>query len=111
MIKSNCDRMLVYDYIRRYNEVIRCIHWVILNKYRINNFINSVADSVFEFVANENIGIRVDTRMKTDILINTIYLTYSYIVRKEIGITNLGLITQAENVKLRKYGILKKIYH
>ena len=69
--------------------------------------------SVQEIVANENVEIRVDTRIKTDIKIqhNRPDLFVYDKKRKEItlievGITNLDLLTQVENEKTRKYDLI-----
>ena len=32
-LATKCDRMLGYDYVRRHNEVVRCIHLGLCNKY------------------------------------------------------------------------------
>ncbi|KAL4713384.1 hypothetical protein ACJJTC_016852 [Scirpophaga incertulas] len=64
-------------------------------------------------VANENVEIRVDTRIKTDIKIqhNRPNLFVYDKKRKqitliEVGITNLDLLTQIENGKSRKYDLI-----
>ena len=69
--------------------------------------------SVQEVVANENVEIRVDTRIKTDVKIqhNRPDLFVYDKKRKgitliEVGITNLDLLTQVENEKTRKYGLI-----
>ena len=105
--------MLGHDYTRRHNEVVRCIHLTLCNKYGIKNCRKLRTHSVSEVVANENVEIRVDTRIKTDILIQhnrpDIFVhdkKRKEITLIEIGITNLNLLTQVENEKLRKYDIL-----
>ena len=112
-LATKCDRMLGHDYTRRDNEVVRCIHLTLCNKYGIKNCRKLRTHSVSEVVANENVEIRVDRRIKTDILIQhnrpDIFIhdkKRKEITLIEIGITNLGLLTQVENEKLRKYDIL-----
>jgi hypothetical protein len=66
--------------------------------------------SVQEVVANENIEIRVDTRIKTDIKIQHNRLDLFVYDKKskkitliEVGITNLDILSHVENEKTRKY--------
>ena len=112
-LATKCDRMLGHDYTRRHNEVLKCIHLTLCNKYGIRNSKKLRSHSVQEVVANENVEIRVDTRIKTDVKIqhNRPDLFVHDKKRKEItlievGITNLDLLTQVENEKSRKYDLI-----
>ncbi|KAM0677311.1 hypothetical protein BDAP_002174 [Binucleata daphniae] len=95
------------------NEVVRCIHLALCNKYKIKRSKKLRSHSVQEVIANENAEIRVDTRIKTDIKIKhdrpDIFVydkKRNEITLIEIGVTNLDLLTVVENEKLRKYDIL-----
>ena len=68
-LATKCDRMLGHDYTRRHNEVLKCIHLSLCNKYGLKSSKKLRSHSVQEVVANENVEIRVDTRIKTDIKI------------------------------------------
>ena len=64
-------------------------------------------------LANDNVEIRVDTRIKTDVKIQHNRLDlFVYDKKKkeitliEVGITNLDLLTQVENEKTRKYDLV-----
>ena len=112
-LATKCDRMLGHDYTRRHNEVLKCIHLSLCNKYGLKSSKKLRSHSVQEVVANENVEIRVDTRIKTDIKIqhNRPDLFVHDKKRKEItlievGITNLDLLTQVENEKSRKYDLI-----
>jgi hypothetical protein len=112
-LATKCDRMLGHDYTRRHNEVLKCIHLTLCNKYGLRSSKKLRSHSVQEVVANDNVEIRVDTRIKTDINIqhNRPDLFVYDKKRKEItlievGITNLDLLTQVENDKLRKYDLI-----
>jgi len=112
-LATKCDRMLGHDYTRRHNEVLKCIHLTLCNKYGLKSSRKLRSHSVQEVVANENVEIRVDTRIKTDIKIqhNRPDLFVYDKKRKEItlievGITNLDLLTQVENEKTRKYDLI-----
>ena len=105
--------MLGHDYTRRHNEVVKCIHLILCNKYGLKNSKKLRSHSVEEVVANENVEIWVDTRIKTDVKIqhNRPDLFVYDKKRKEItfievGITNLDLLTQVENEKTRKYDLI-----
>ena len=65
-LATKCDRMLGHDYVRRHNEVVRCIHLLLCNKYGIRRSKKLRTHSVQEVVANENAEIRVDTHIKTE---------------------------------------------
>ena len=98
--------MLGYDYTRRHKESLKCIYLSLCNKYCLKSSKKLRSHSVQEVVANENVEIRVDTRIKTDIKIqhNRPDLFVYDKKRKEIalievGITNFDLITQVENEK------------
>ncbi|TBU20583.1 hypothetical protein CWI38_0032p0070 [Hamiltosporidium tvaerminnensis] len=84
---TRCDKMLGHDYTRRHNEVVRCIHLLLLNKYK--------SHSVQEIFDNEYAEIRVDTRLKTD-------TRYNYF-RQETEWDNPH---QIKTEKLRKYDLL-----
>ena len=112
-IATRCDKMLYHDYTRRHNEVVKCLHLLLCNKYGIKSSKKLKVHSVQEIVANEFVEIRVDTRIKTDIKIqnnrpNKFVLDKS---RKEIifikvGITNQDLLQTVETEKTRKYDVL-----
>ena len=106
--------MLGHDYTRRHNEVVKCKHLTLCKKFGIRRSNKLRSHSVTEVVANENAEIRVDTRVKTDIIIkhNRPDIVVHDKKRKEItlieieiGITNLDLLTQVENEKTRKYDV------
>ena len=112
-LATKCDRMLGHDYTRRHNEVLRCIHLTLCNKYGIKNSKKLRSHSVQEVIANENVEIRVDTRIKTDIKIQhnrPVLFVYDKkrkeITLIEVGITNLDILTQVENEKSRKYDLI-----
>ena len=112
-LATKCDRMLGHDYMRRHNEVVRCIHLLLSNKYNLKSSKKMRTHSVQEVIANENVEIRVDTRIKTDVRIQHdrpdlfVYdKKKKEITLIEVGITNFDLLNQVENEKLRKYDLL-----
>ncbi|TBT97623.1 hypothetical protein CWI39_2841p0010, partial [Hamiltosporidium magnivora] len=36
-LATRCEKMLGHDYTRRHNEVVRCIHLLLLNKYKFKS--------------------------------------------------------------------------
>ncbi len=59
--------MLGYDYIRRHNEIVKCIHLFLCNKYNIKRSKKLRNHSVQKITVNSNVEIRVDTTMATSI--------------------------------------------
>ena len=57
--------MLGTEYTRRHNEVVRCIHLFLCNKYGIRRAKRLRTHSVQEIVANSDVEIRVDTTVAT----------------------------------------------
>ncbi|KAF7684301.1 hypothetical protein TCON_0516 [Astathelohania contejeani] len=68
-LATDCDRMLGHDYTRRHNEVLRCIHLLLANKYGFKKSKKLRTHLVQEVMEDERAEIRVDTRIRTDILI------------------------------------------
>ena len=61
--------MLYHDYMRRHNEIVRCIHLFLCNKYSIVRRKRLRSHSVQETVSNQDVTINVDCRAHTDIKI------------------------------------------
>lgn len=112
-LASRCDRLLGHDYTRRHNEVVRCIHLFLCNKYGLKSSKRIRLHSVQEILANEHVEIRVDTRVKTDVKIQHDRPDILVIDKRrreaviiEIGITSQDLLKQVETEKLHKYDLL-----
>ena len=71
-LASRCDRLLGPDYTRRHNEVVRCIHLFLCNKYGLKSSKRIRLHSVQEILANEHVEMRVDTRSNANRCENTI---------------------------------------
>ncbi|TBU20456.1 hypothetical protein CWI38_0068p0060 [Hamiltosporidium tvaerminnensis] len=105
--------MLGHDYSRRHNEVVRCIHFLLLNKYKFKSSKRIRSHSVQEILDKEYAEIRVDTRIKTDVKIRCnrpdIFILdkrQNRITLIEVGITSQDSLQIVETVKLRKYDLL-----
>ena len=92
---------------------MRCIHLGLCTKYGLKAFPRMRNHSVQEIVANENVEIRVDTRVRTgikidanrpDILIHD--KKRREIILIEIGITSQDRLLTVETEKKRKYDVL-----
>ncbi len=112
-LATQCDRMLYHDYMRRHNEVVRCIHLCLCTKYGLKAFPRMRSHSVQEIVANENVEIRVDTRVRTGIKIDANRPDIFVLDKKrreiiliEVGITSQDRLQTVETEKKRKYDIL-----
>ncbi|XP_029655393.1 uncharacterized protein LOC115229120 [Octopus sinensis] len=119
---TRCEKMLHGDYVRRHNEVVRCIHFHLCREFGLKNEKKLKTHSVQTVSVNEFVEIKVDTFIKTDIILehnkpdlfifdkknNRIFLI-------EVGITSAPNLQQVEVEKLRKYDLLSKelelIYH
>nr|XP_013180905.1 unnamed protein product [Papilio xuthus] len=112
-LASKCEKMLGTDYTRRHNEVLKCIHLLLCNKYGVRSTKKLKNHSVQEIVSNKFVEIRVDTFVKTDIKIKhnrpdivVIDKRTKEILVVEVGITSLDNLQQVETEKLRKYDVL-----
>ena len=112
-LATKCDRMLSYDYTRRHNEVVRCIHLQLCNAYNLKSSKNIRSHSVQEIVSNEKAEIRVDTRIKTDVKIQcnkpdifVLDKVSKEITLIEVGITSKDNLQTVETEKMRKYDLL-----
>ena len=105
--------MLYHDYTRRHNEIVKCLHLLLCNKYGLKSSKKLRGHSVKEIVSNEYVEIRVDTRVKTDIKFQNNRPDIFVFDKKkkeitliEIGVTNQDLLQTIETEKIRKYDIL-----
>ncbi|TBU13440.1 hypothetical protein CWI38_0430p0010 [Hamiltosporidium tvaerminnensis] len=105
--------MLGHDYTRRHNEVVRCLHLLLLNIYKFKSSKRIRSHSVQEILDNEYAEIRVDTRIKTDVKIRNNRPDIFILDKKknkitliEVGITSQDSLQIVETEKLRKYDLL-----
>ncbi|TBU10160.1 hypothetical protein CWI38_1977p0010, partial [Hamiltosporidium tvaerminnensis] len=112
-LATRCEKMLGHDFTRRHNEVVRCIHLPLLNKYKFKSSKRIRSHSVQEILDNEYAEIRVDTRIKTDVKIRNnrpdIFVLdkrRNKITLIEVGITSQDSLQIVETDKLRKYDLL-----
>lgn len=112
-LATRCDRMLGFDYTKRHNEVVRCIHLLLCIKYGFKKTKKIRGHSVQEIMENDRAEIRVDTRISTNIKVShnkpdilVFDKKKKEILIVEVGITNQDRLTIVENEKLRKYDLL-----
>ncbi len=105
--------MLSFDYTRRHNEVVRCIHLQLCLAYNLKSSKKIRNHSVQEIIGNEKVEIKVDTRINTDVKIqhNKPDIVVFDKVKKEISIIEVGITSQdslqtVELEKSRKYDLL-----
>ena len=105
--------MLGHDYIRRHNEIVKCIHLFLCNKYGIKRSKKLRSHSVQEITANLEVEIRVDTRVATsrkisannpDIMIHD--KKRKEVIFIEVRVASQDKISIVENEKKRKYDVL-----
>ncbi|TBU11702.1 hypothetical protein CWI38_1075p0020 [Hamiltosporidium tvaerminnensis] len=85
-LATRCEKMLGHDYTRRHNEVVRCLHLLLLNRYKFKSSKRIRSNAVQEILDNEYAEIRIT-------LI-------------EVGITSQDSLQIVETEKLRKYDLL-----
>ncbi|KAF7683200.1 hypothetical protein TCON_1589 [Astathelohania contejeani] len=112
-LATGCDQMLGHDYTQRHNEVLRCINLLLANKYYFKKSKKPRIHSVQEVMKNEKAEIRVDTRIRTNILIKNngpdIFIydkKENEIILVEVGITSQDNLQIVETDKKRKYDFL-----
>ncbi|KAF7684774.1 hypothetical protein TCON_0018 [Astathelohania contejeani] len=105
--------MLGHDYTYRHNEVLRCIHLLLANKYGFKKTKKLRSHLVQEVMENEKAEIRIDTRIRTDILMKNnrpdkflYYKKKNEIILVEVGITSQDNLQIVETEKKRKYDLL-----
>ncbi|KAL6121353.1 hypothetical protein NUSPORA_01742 [Nucleospora cyclopteri] len=103
--------MLSFDYTKRHNEVLRCIHLLMCLRYGLKLSKNIRNHNVQEIVCNEDVEIRVDNRIKSNVKIQCnkpdlfIYDKKCYNQIK-LGITSQDNLQTVETKKLRNYDLL-----
>ncbi|TBU06893.1 hypothetical protein CWI38_2489p0020 [Hamiltosporidium tvaerminnensis] len=97
-LATRCEKMLGHDYTRRHNEVVRCLHLLLLNRYKFKSSKRIGSHSVQEILDNEYAEIRLDIRIKTDVKIRNNRPDIFVLDKKR------NMITLIE--KLRKYDLL-----
>ncbi|KAF7674361.1 hypothetical protein TCON_2732 [Astathelohania contejeani] len=102
-LATGYDRILGHDYTRRHNEVLKCIHLLLMNKYGFKKTKKLRSHSVQEIAENDLAEIRVDTRIRTDILVKhnrpDIFIydkKENMVILVEIGITSQDNLQQVE---------------
>ncbi|TBU11109.1 hypothetical protein CWI38_1381p0030, partial [Hamiltosporidium tvaerminnensis] len=112
-LATRCEKMLGYDYTRRHNEMVRCLHLLLLNRYKFKSLKRIRSHSVQKILDNEYAEIRVDTRIKTDFKIRNNRPDIFILDKKknkitliEVGITSQDSLQIVETEKLRKYDLL-----
>ncbi|KAL6120643.1 hypothetical protein NUSPORA_02590 [Nucleospora cyclopteri] len=108
-----CDKTLAFDYTRRHNEIIRCIHLLMCLRYGLKSSKKICNHSVQEIVCNEDVEIRVDNRIKTNVKIHCnkpdLFIhdkRKNLITLIEVGITSQDNLQTAETKKLKKLDLL-----
>ncbi|TBU05749.1 hypothetical protein CWI36_0585p0020, partial [Hamiltosporidium magnivora] len=115
-LATRCEKMLGHDYTRWHNEVVRCLHLLLLNRYKFKSSKRIRSHSVQEILDNEYAEIRVDTRIKTDVEIRNNRPDIFILDKKknkisliEVGITFKDSLQIIETEKLMKYDLLANV--
>ncbi|KAG0435885.1 Retrovirus-related Pol polyprotein from type-1 retrotransposable element R2 [Dictyocoela muelleri] len=114
-LATRCGLLLHSSYIRRHNEVVKCIHLRLMKKFGITLRKKLKGHKIEKVVKNENAEIISEIPIKTDSFVtnnkpdlilfdnkkNIIYLI-------EIGITSLDNLKKYEVEKFQKYRLLAR---
>ncbi|XP_029657533.1 uncharacterized protein LOC115231715 [Octopus sinensis] len=105
--------MLNSDYLRRHDEVVKCVHLHICQMYGIKKNRKLKNHSVQSILSTQNVEIRVDTSIITENKVNfnkPDIFVYDKIKKEitliEVGITSQDRLKQLEAEKLHKYDFL-----
>lgn len=58
--------MFWHNYTKRYNKLVRCLHLILCNKFKINKTNKLIMYSVIEEITNENVKIRLILGLNRD---------------------------------------------
>lgn len=93
-LATKCNRMLGFDYMKRYSKVVRCFHLLLCIEYGFKKTKKIRGHSVTEIIENEKTEIKVDTRISTNIKLS--YNKSDILVfdkkKEEIIIVEVGII-------------------
>ena len=114
-LATQCESMLGHDYTSRHNEIVRCIHLSLCNRYGIRRTQRLRSHSVQETVSGPEATIVVDTRVHTDVKIkhNRPDIVVhdkrkKEIILIEVGVTSQDQLQRVETEKQHKYDLLAK---
>nr|XP_027204724.1 uncharacterized protein LOC113798392 [Dermatophagoides pteronyssinus] len=112
-LATHCGGLLNFDYKKRHNDVVRCIHMMFAKKYGITNQKRLKNYRVENVVSNERVRIKSDTPIltdnridhnKPDLLVHDLKTNDIWLI--EVGITNKNILPNTEITKSRKYEML-----
>lgn len=112
-LATSCGRMLNFDYKKRHNDIVRCIHFMFAKKYGLSKNKRLKNYKVENVVSNERVRIKSDLPIltenriehnKPDLLIHDLKTKEITII--EVGVTNKRDVSTVEVTKGRKYEFL-----
>ncbi|MDE5978285.1 MAG: reverse transcriptase family protein [Turicibacter sp.] len=112
-LATNCGRMLNFDYKKRHDDVVRCLHFMFAKKFGLNERKRLKAYKVEKVISNERVRIKSDMPIitdnriehnKPDLMVHD--LKTNEILLIEVGITNKRILPTTEVTKARKYEFL-----
>lgn len=112
-LATHCGRMLNFDYKKRHDEVVRCLHFQFTKRYGLNKNHRLKNYCVQNVLSNERVKIKSDVPILTELRIDhnkpdlmVHDLRAKEILLVEVGITNKNIISTTELTKARKYELL-----
>ena len=112
-LSTRCGGMLSFDYKKRHDEVVRCLHFQYAKMYGLNKSKKLKNYKVQNVISNERVKIKSDVPILTELRIDNnkpdlmIHdLKTNEILLIEVGITNKDSLSTTEVTKSRKYELL-----
>jgi hypothetical protein len=112
-LATQCGRLLSFDYKKRHDAVVRCLHFLFSQRYGLTKFHRLKNYKVEGVVSNDRVKIKADVPIHTELHVqeNKPDLMVHDLVRKEImlvevGITSKHNLASVETTKSRKYETL-----
>ena len=109
-LSTHCGGMLNYEYRRRHDEVVKCLHYHFTKKYGLNNKNKLKNYQVQKVISNERVKIKSDITIVTELRMEhnkPDLMIHDYRTKEitliEVGITNKDILANKELTKSRKY--------
>ena len=114
-LASRCGSVLLSEYTRRHDEVLRCVHLHLCSVYGLTSIKRIRHHKMQEIVLGNGVEIRTDRCVKTavkltanrpDIVVKDDKRQVILLI--EVGITSIERLQEVETTKARKYDPLRK---
>ncbi|TBU11755.1 hypothetical protein CWI38_1052p0010 [Hamiltosporidium tvaerminnensis] len=102
-LATRCEKMLGHDYTRRHNEVVRCLHLLLSNRYKFKSSKRIRSHSVQQFLIMIITDVKIRNNRPNIFILDK---KKNKITLIEVGITSQDSLQIVETEKLKKYDLL-----